>query len=127
MFLAIAVEFSPLDRLHPDPAARALDKLDRCAFQLNAPARENRHPRAEIDDVSDDVRREDDDDILANLAEEIEKAITLFRIKPRRRLVHDDQIGIAYQGLRDPEALPHAARKTRRCLLANVPQIHLAQ
>ena len=77
--------------------------------------------------VLDDVRGEDDDAVLAELAEQVEEAHALGRIEAGRGLVDDDQLRVAEQRDGDAEALPHAARVAAQLLLAHVPQVGLAQ
>src|SRR5206468_2706676 len=60
-------------------------------------------------DVRHDVRREDDDASLRDLAEEIAKAHALLRVEADRRLVHNDELRVPEQRLRDADALTHAA------------------
>src|SRR5262249_23319052 len=87
----------------------------------------HRHALAQIGHVLDDVRRENHDDLLADLGEEIEKAVALFRIEARGRLIDDDEARIADQRLSDAEALPHAARERAELALAHVPQVYFLE
>ena len=91
------------------------------------PSAMHRHARAEVGDVLDDVGREDDDDVLADLGEQVEEAVALLGIEAGGRLVDDDQLGIADQRLGDAEALAHAAGEAGQRLLAHVPQIDLVE
>ena len=83
--------------------------------------------RAEVADVFDDVRGEDDHDVLADLREQVVKAHALLGIESRGRLVDDDQLRIAEQRLRDAEALPHAAGEGAEVLLARVVEVRPLQ
>ena len=71
--------------------------------------------------------RQDDDDIVADPGEQIEEAVALLGVEARRRLVDDDQLGVADQRLGDPEALPHSARKAGDRLVAHGPQVGLVE
>ena len=55
------------------------------------------------------------------------EAHALLRVEAGRRLVDDDQFRVAQQGLRDAEALAHAAGKAAQALVAYVEQIGLLQ
>ena len=120
-------EFGARDAFGPDSAARPLDQIMRRAFELNASAGQHRHARTQVGDILDDMRRQDDDDILADLDEQVEEAVAFFGIKPGGRFVDDDQPRIADQRLGDAKALPHAARKAGDGLFADVPEIGLRQ
>ena len=73
------------------------------------------------------MRREDDDDVLADLGQQVQEAVALFRIEAGGRLVDDDEPRIAEQRLRDAEALAHAAGERAELALAHVPQVDLLQ
>jgi len=62
--------------------------------------------------------------VLADLRQQVEEAAALLRVEPGGGLVDDDEPRIAQQGLRDAEALPHAAREPAELLLALVPEVH---
>src|SRR5918912_243316 len=49
------------------------------------------------------------------------------RIEARRRLVDDDELGVADEGLGDAEALAHAAGEGAELLPPHVPQVDPAQ
>ena len=44
-----------------------------------------------VNDVVDDVSREDDDDVLTDLGQQIVESVALLRVQPGRRLIHDNQ------------------------------------
>ena len=73
------------------------------------------------------MRGQDDDDVLADLGEQVEEAVAFLRIETGRRLVDDDQAGVADQRLGDAEALAHAAGESGERLVAHVPEIDLVQ
>jgi hypothetical protein len=123
ILLAKLHELSSIDHLPPDPAASRVDELLRRPFEPNATFVQHRHARAEIRHVFDDVRRQDHDDALTDLGEQIQKAVALLRIETSGRLVDDDQLRIPDQRLRDAEPLAHAAGKPGEHLLANAPQV----
>ena len=60
---------------------------------------------------------------LVDLGEQVQKAAALLRVQTRRRLVDDDQLGIAEQSLGDAEALSHSAGVRSQFLFANLPQV----
>src|SRR5947209_9210992 len=88
---------------------------------------DDRHLPAEITHIRNDMRRKDHNDVLANGAEQVMEADTLFRIETRRRLIHDDQLRIAQQGLGNAEALFHASGKAPQGLLPMLKQVGLLQ
>jgi hypothetical protein len=73
--------------------------------------------RAQLRDVLHDVRGEDDDAVLADLAQQVEEAHALGRVEPRGGLVDDDELRVAEQRDGDAEALAHAARVAAEPLL----------
>jgi hypothetical protein len=73
------------------------------------------------------VGRQDHHNFLADLCQKIEKTVPLFRIEAGGGLVHDDELGLADQGLGDAETLAHAAGKAGDGLLADRPEIDLVQ
>jgi hypothetical protein len=108
----IFVERAAIDRLLPDAATQFGDQLLRRAFEQDAAFGQHRHARAKVRDIVDDVGGENDNGSVADLGEQVEKAIALFRIEAGRGLVDDQQAGSTDQRLRDAEALAHAARET---------------
>src|SRR5690348_14186219 len=88
---------------------------------------DNRHRMAQVRDIRNDVGGENDDDVLSDRAQQIVKADPFLRIETRRWFVHDDELGIAEQGLRNTESLLHTARKTAEGLPPVVIQIRLLQ
>ena len=58
----------------PDPATEVVDRLQQFGFEQDLSLIDDRHPRAQLAHVLDDVRREEDDAVLAELAQEVEKA-----------------------------------------------------
>ena len=73
------------------------------------------------------MRRQNDDDLLADLREEVEEALPLFGVEAGRRLVDNHQPGIAQQRLRDAESLAHPTGEPGDGLAAHIPQVDLAQ
>ena len=120
-------EVARFDRLVPDAAFELANEFERRAGAHDASGRDDRHPLAQIRHVVDDVRGEDDDDVLADLGEQVQEAVALFRIQTGGRLIDDDQRGVADQRLRDAEPLAHAAREPRQRVVPDVPQVDLVQ
>jgi hypothetical protein len=71
---------------------------------------DDREPRAQHGHVLDDVGREQDGAVAREVGEQSVEAIPFFGVEARRGLVHDDQIGVTRDGLRDSESLSHASR-----------------
>src|SRR4051794_5531263 len=79
------------DPLAPEMAAYLLEHLVRIALKNDLPLIDDRHATAELADVLDDVRRENDDNVIADLREKIEKTMSFVRVESRGRLVDDDE------------------------------------
>ena len=105
----------------------ACDQRSRIARGVNPSLMNDRHVAAQIAHVGDDVRGENDDDVLADGAEQVVKAHALFGIEAGGGLVDDDEPRISQQRLRDAEALLHAAGKAAQRLVAVIPEIGLPQ
>ena len=103
------------------------DQLGRRALQPHPAVGDDRHARAEVGDVLDDVGRQDDHHVLADLGQQVEEAVALLRVEAGGRLVDDDQLGIADQRLGDAEALAHAAGEAGQRLLAHRPEVGLVE
>ena len=73
------------------------------------------------------MRGEDDDDVAANGAEQVEEAVALGGIEAGRWLVDDDELGIGEQRLGDAEALLHASGIGAERFLAGIPEIGLVE
>ena len=71
---------------------------------------DDREPGAEHGHVLDDVGREQDDPLLGQLGEQPVEPQPLLGVEAGGGLVDDDQPGIAGDGLRDSQPLPHASR-----------------
>ena len=95
--------------------------------ELDSAVGQHRHPRAEIGDVVDDMGRQDDDDIVADLGQQVEEAVALLRVEAGGRLVDDDQLWIADQRLGDAETLAHAAGEACDRLVADSPEVGLVE
>jgi hypothetical protein len=61
----------------------------------------------EVGDVVDDVRRQDHDDVLADLGQQVVEAVALLGIEAGGRLVDDDQAADCRSAPARSEALPH--------------------
>ena len=105
----------------------ACDQRGRIARGVHPSLMNDGHVAAQVADVGDDVRGENDDDVLADGAEQIVEAHALFGVEAGGGLVDDDEPRIAQQRLRDAEALLHAAGIAAQRLVAMVPQVGLPQ
>ena len=103
------------------------DRMQRLGFEQDRAPVDDRHPAAQLRHVVDDVRGEDHDGVLADLAEQVQKAHALGGIEAGGRLVDDDQLRVAEQRDRDAEALAHAAGVAAELLLPHVVQVGLLQ
>src|SRR5687768_17595713 len=111
------------DHAPPDAAAQLLDGSERLGLEDDLAVVDDRHPAAELGDVLDDVRRKDDDDVLAEVPEEVEEAHALGGVESRGGLVDDDELRIREEGDGDTEALTHSAGVAAELLLASVPEV----
>ena len=126
----LALERGDLVLVHhppPDPPAQRVHRAQRLGLQQDAAAVDDGHARAQLTDVLHDVRGQDDDAVLAQLAEQVEEAHALGRIQAGGGLVHDQQARIAQQRHRHAETLAHAARIAAELALARLPQVRPAQ
>src|SRR5687768_9871845 len=97
------------DHAAPDASAQLLYRAQRLGLEDDLAVVDDRHAAAELGHVLDDVRREDDDGVLAEVAEEIEEAHALGGVESGGGLVDDDKLWIRQESNRDAEALAHAA------------------
>ena len=81
------------------------------------------HAAAQVHDVLHDVGGENHDHLLADLGQQVVEAVALAGIEPGRGLVHNQQLGVADQGLGDAEALAHAAGKSGERFLPHLVEI----
>ena len=100
---------------------------DRIALKNHFAAVDDRHAAAELANVLDDVRRENDDHVVADLRQQIQKPMTLVRVETGGRLVDDEQLRLSGERDRDAESLLHAAGESADGFLARVPQIGLLE
>src|SRR5690348_9843270 len=95
------------DDAPPDAALHPRHRSLRIVLETDSAAIDDGDMRAELAHVVHDVRRENDEAVLSQLGEEIEKTHTLLRIESRRWLVDDDEPWIAEERDGDAEALTH--------------------
>src|ERR1700722_17804107 len=82
------------DDFAPDFAVEMVEGFGGRAFDEKLAVADDGHARAEFADVFDDVGGENDDDVAADGAEEIEEAIAFGGVEAGGGLVHDDELGI---------------------------------
>ena len=73
------------------------------------------------------MRGQDDHHVLANLRQQVQEAVALFRVQAGGGLVDNDQLRVAKQCLGDAETLAHATREAGEGFFAHVPEVHLLQ
>src|SRR6185312_5764226 len=98
-----------LHALGPYLVLQGVDQVFRVAALHDLARCDNSHVVTELADVVYDVGREDDDDMLADLAEEIIEAEAFCRVESCRGFVHYNELWVAYERLGYTEALFHAA------------------
>jgi hypothetical protein len=89
----------PLQPLFPFVGTSGLEQLA---------AIEYGHLSAEFFDILNDVGGKDHHDRLPEFGQQIIEAVSLSRIQTRRRLIHNQQLGISQKGLCNSKSLPHA-------------------
>src|SRR6266571_678189 len=120
-------KLSLLDGALPNAALQLCNSSFRFSLKEHFALMNDGHVGAEIHHILDDVRREDDDYLLADLRKQIVEAVALAGIEAGSRLIHNEQLRTAQQSLRDPETLPHAARITGQGFLAVVVKVAAPQ
>ena len=73
--------------------------------------------------IRDDVRGKDHDAFARQVGEQVAEADTLLGVETDCRFVHDKQLRIVEQSLRDPHALFHAARIASQRTLGGILEI----
>src|SRR5271166_1756549 len=121
LFVAGQVGFC--DGALPDAALKLCDRVVGLALVQHPALVNDGHLCAKVGYVFNDVRGKYDDDLLANLGQQVVEAIAFSGIETSRGLVHDKQLRVADQRLGNAEALSHAARKTGERFLAEIVKI----
>src|SRR5688572_14435307 len=117
----------PADDSPPDLSLQIADGAMRLTLEKNPPSVDDGHSCAELGDVVDDVRREDDDAVLTQFGEQVQEADALCWIETGSGLVDDEEPWIAQHGDGDTEPLTHSTREATELLLPHVPEIRLAE
>ena len=89
----------------------------------DTPRVEDREALAEVLDVLDDMRREQDDRVCCDVSEDTMEPVALGGIEPGGGLVDDDEPRRAEQREGDAESAQHAARVGRDGTLARVAEV----
>src|SRR5688572_10494974 len=115
------------DHAAPNTSAQLLDGDERLGLEDDLAVVDDRHAAAELGDVLDDVRGENDNRVLAEVAEEVEEAHTLGGVESGGGLVDDDELRIGEEGDSDTETLAHPAGVAAELLLTGVPEVGLVE
>src|SRR5579883_3167712 len=94
----------------PDMAARRLGELANRPLEQHAPALHDGYPLAGLGDILDDVGGEDHHPIAAQIRQQIAEADALLRVKPGGRLIHNQELRVVEQRLRDAHPSLHPPR-----------------
>src|SRR5690606_33132564 len=78
---------------------------------------------AEFSNVVHNVRRKNNSMTRTDFAENIEKTLPLGWVQSGRGFIHDNQLGIIEQQLRNTETLFHPARVATDAFVSHVPEI----
>ena len=106
-------------------AFEVLDCLLRRGFQQDLAVIDDGHAGAEATDVPNDMGGQDDDDMFTDFTQEVMKADLLLGIQTGGGFVHDDELGVADEGLGDAEALFHAAGVAAEFFVPDSEQVGL--
>ena len=123
----VPFEFALRDALLPDPALHLIQCIARGTGEQQAALIDDGHVAAQLLHVLHDVGAQDHHHVLADLREQVVEAVALAGIKTGRGLVHDDELRLTDERLRDAEALLHAAAEAGDPALTVLPQVHLLQ
>ena len=112
----------------PDVPLGHVDEIIRRSLESDFSQVQQRHVLARAGDISDDVRRQDDDDVpLAHVGQQIPEPNPFFRVETRRRLVHNHNLRVADQRLSNPQPAFHTAGKLTRLPIPRFVQPDLFQ
>src|SRR4029079_1553855 len=103
------------------------DCRKRISLETNLAFIDDRHPRAQLAHVFDDMCRENHDRLLTKLGEEVQEPQTLRGIETSGGLVDDDQLWSAKECDGDAEALAHAAGVSTEMLLPVAGEVGLLE
>ena len=120
-------QFALRDDAAPDPSPHGRDRFERFGFEQNLSAIDDRHPAAQLRHIVDDVRRENDDGVFADVAEQVQETDAFAGIEAGGRLVDDDQRRVSEERDRDAEPLAHAPGVGAELLLPDVVQVRLVE
>ena len=73
------------------------------------------------------MRAQNHNNVLADFAQQVVETVALAGVEAGGRLVHDDEQGLADEGLGNAEALLHATRERADAALAHVVEVGLLQ
>src|SRR5262245_37209550 len=110
-------------RLAPDVAGERVHQSRLRTYGNYAPAEQDRQARADLLYLVEDMGREDDDCVLPDLGQEVEKTGALCGVEAGGWLVDDDDVRVTEQSLRDAEAPAHAARETGYRALSHISKV----
>ena len=91
-------------------------------METHPPARQHRQHAAGLRHILDDMGGEQDRPIAREIGEQVAEADTFFRVEPRCRLIHDQQLRIVEERLRDADAPLHAAGKGLQFAVRHIRQ-----
>ncbi|KAG1088480.1 hypothetical protein G6F40_013492 [Rhizopus arrhizus] len=116
-----------IDLLAPDLVLKRVDRFGRAPGQQHLALVHDRHRRAQVSHVLDDVGGQDHRHVLADCRQQVEESVTLLRVEAGGGFIDDHQPRVAQQRLGNAEALAHAAGERAELALARIPQVHLLQ
>src|SRR5205085_11301728 len=109
--------------LPPDVTANVVEDLRRIALQDDLALVDDCHAPAQLADVFDDVCRQDDDDVFADLGQQVQESMALVRVETGCRLVDVDALWPPGERDRYAQSLLHAAGESPDGFLAGLPQV----
>src|ERR1043165_194317 len=127
MACVVRSELGALHFANEDASAKPGDSRQRIGLEANFTLVDDRHARAQLAHIFDDVGREDYDGALSELCQQVEESQTLCGVETSCRLVHNDELRRTQGGGGGAEPLAHAARVAAEVLLAIASEVGLLE
>src|ERR1043165_3046179 len=127
MACVVRSELGALNLANEDASAKPGDGRQRIGLEANFTLVDDRHARAQLAHIFDDVGRENYDGALSELCQQVEESQTLRGVETSRRLVHNDELRRTEERDGDAEPRGHAARVAAEGLLPIAGEVGLLE